>query len=180
MAGVTQLRGEARDAIFAAGGRGFVRFLAEGEALLISDANRRGDEKALARALEDAGFGCEIRGGLVHITPGDARLLRLCAAQPEQSEMDWESPLLEAAALAQRLLREKPLALDAGGRRLVMDTARLLWQPKEKVLAGLSALRAGIAVRQREGKRSGLYEAGRLLCGWLEEHQNQGGQSDEA
>jgi len=61
-----------------------------------------------------------------------------------------------------------------------MDTARLLWQPKEKVLAGLSALRAGIAVRQREGKRSGLYEAGRLLCGWLEEHQNQGGQSDEA
>lgn len=170
MAGVTILRDAARDAIFCAGGRGFVRFLAEGDALLLSDANRRGDTETLAGALESAGFGCEIRDGLLFITPGDERLMRLCLAQPEEMTVDWESPLFEAQALCARLLREEQTPLDEGGRRLVMKTARLLWQMESKVLCGLPDLRAMIAVRLREGKRSGLHETGRLLCGWIREN----------
>lgn len=170
MAGVTVLRDEARAAILSAGGRGFVRFAAEGDALLLSDANRRGDAKTLVRALEDAGFGCEIWDGLLYITPGDAQLMRLCATQPQEMTVDWESPLFEAMALVAHLLREDQMPLDEGGRGLVMKTARLLWQMESKVLAGLPDLRAMIAVRLREGKRSGLHEAGRLLCGWIREN----------
>ena len=149
MAGVTALRDAARAAIFSSGGRGFVRFLAEGDALLVSDAPRRGEGDALLGALCAAGFTGEVRDGLLYITPGEDVLFALCA----------------------RLLSEEALALDAGALRLMTETARLLWQPKDKVLAGLPSLRARIAVRLREGKRSGLHEAGRLLCGWLKENE---------
>ena len=57
MEGVTLLRSEAREAIFAAGGRGFVRFLAQGDALLVSDAPRRSDADALVKALYAKGSG---------------------------------------------------------------------------------------------------------------------------
>ncbi len=180
MAGVTALRDEARAAIFAAGGRGFVRFCAEGDALLVSDVPRWGDGEVLVRALEDAGFACTIRGSLLLACPTDERLLTLCASQPQAIAIDWESPHVDAMALAARLLREAPIALEESGRGLVIRTARLLWQPKEKVLPGLSALRAQIAMNLREGKRSGLHETGRLLCGWLHENQPKGGRGDEA
>lgn len=170
MAGVTALRDAARDALEAAGGRGFVRFLSQGDALLVSDANRRGDEARLKAALENAGFSCEVREGLLHITPGDGLLLRLCGEQAKSQNVDWAHPLFEAQALAARLLWEERLALDEGGRRLVLSAARLLWQPREKVIQGLPVLRGRIAVCLREGKRSGLYETGRLLCGWLAEN----------
>lgn len=170
MESVTQLRDAARAALLSCGGRGFVRFLSEGDALLVSDANRRGDPAALIAALSSAGFLAEERDGLLHIVPGDALLYALCSAQPEEIAVDWESPLFEAMALCNRLMRQAPLPLDAGGRRLVIETARLIWQPEEKVLSGLDSLRAMIAVRLREGKRSGLNEAGRLLCGWLAEN----------
>lgn len=171
MAGVTALRDAARAAIFSSGGRGFVRFLAEGDALLVSDAPRRGEGDALLGALCAAGFTGEVRDGLLYITPGEDVLFALCAQQPEEIAVCWESPLFEAQALCARLLAEEALALDAGALRLMTETARLLWQPKDKVLAGLPSLRARIAVRLREGKRSGLHEAGRLLCGWLKENE---------
>lgn len=174
MAGVTRLRDAARNALLNAGGRGFVRFLSEGDALLVSDAPRRcGSEEEIARlvrGLEAEGFFCRVRDGLMHITPGDALLLALCDAQPERIQVDWSHPLWEAMALCGRLLRERPLALDADGRRMLIETARILWQPKDKALAGLTALRARAAALLRSGKRSGLYETGRLLCGWLEEN----------
>ena len=181
MAGVTALRDAAREAIFSAGGRGFVRFLLQGDALLVSDAPRRcADEAQIVRALEKAGFSCRIADGLAQMTPGDELLLALCGAQPDAIAIDWESPLFGAQALCARLLRETPLELDEGARRLIVETARLLWQPGDRALVGMDALRARIAVRLREGKRSGLHEAGRLLCGWLEENRDQGGYGDEA
>jgi len=174
MAGVTALRDAAREAIFSAGGRGFVRFLSEGEALLLSDAPRRLKDEAqkerMIHALREAGFSCRIEGGLSYITPDGERLKALCDAQPKEICVDWESPLFEAQALCHRLLNAAPQALDEDAQRLVLETARLLWQPKDKVLMGLPALRAMIAARQRERKKSGLHEAGRLLCGWLEEN----------
>lgn len=169
MAGVSALRDAAREAIFAAGGRGFVRFCAQGPALLVSDACRRGDAGALMRALEAAGFCAGEHAGLLHIAPGDEMLLALCAAQREHLAVDWESPLFEAQALCARLLKEARLPLDAGGRQLALDAMRLLWQDADKAAQGLPALREAIAVRLREGKKSGLYETGRLLCGWLEQ-----------
>ena len=171
MEGVTTLRSEAREAIFGADGRGFVRFLSEGDALLVSDAPRRGDTQAMLDALYAGGYDGWIRGGLLHITPGTQRLLALCAAQPSQQATNWDGPLYQAQALTVRLLDEGALPLDEGGKRLVLNTARLLWQPKDKVLAGLPALRAQIAVRLREKKRSGLHEAGRLLAGWLSQQE---------
>lgn len=170
MAGVTALRDAAREAILSAGGRGFVRFLSEGDALLVSDAPRRGESGPLQRALDEAGFDSEVRDGLLYITPGEERLLALCEMQPDSIITDWENPLFEAMALCARLLGEEALELDEGAKRLIVETVRLLWQPKDKAIAGLPALRARIAVRLREGKRSGLHEAGRLLCGWLEEN----------
>lgn len=179
MAGVTALRGEARQAIFGVGGRGFVRFCAEGDALLVSDAIRRcGDEtqiKAMISALDRAGFGCKVQNDLLMITPGDARLCALCKEQPDAPDADFGHPLWETMALCARLAREAPLPLDDGGRRLMIETARLVWQPKDNVISGLPALRAMIALRLREGKRSGLYEAGRLLGGWLREQIDEGG-----
>lgn len=172
MEGVTVLRSEAREAILSAGGRGFVRFLSEGDALLVSDAPRRGSALAMMDALAEKGYDSAVLDGLLYITPGEARLLALCAAQPEAIEVDWESPLCQTQALAARLLREEALPLDEGAKRLVLETARLLWQPGDKVLFGLPVLRAMIAVRLREKKRSGLREAGRLLCGWLAGNEN--------
>jgi len=173
MAGVSDLRGEMRAAIFAAGGRGFVRFSAGGDALLLSDAPRKGEAQALCSALEQAGFRCEVREGLLFANPTDERLLALCAAQPEDLETDWESPRFEAEAFAVRLVRKPAQPLDDQGRRMVLETARLLWQAEGKALAGLPALRARAAVVLREGNGSGLHEAGRLLCGYLTEIRNE-------
>ena len=67
MAAVNAVRSKARDAVFAAGGRGFVRFLPDGEeALLVSDAPRRcQNPSALLCACGAAGFGAEERDGLL-------------------------------------------------------------------------------------------------------------------
>ena len=173
MAGVSDLRGEMRATVFAAGGRGFVRFAAGGDALLLSDAPRRSDAQALCAALERAGFRCEVREGLLFANPTDERLLALCAAQPDGLEIDWESPRCEAEAFAVRLVRKPAQPLDDQGRRMILETARLLWQGEEKVLAGLPTLRARAAAMLREGKSSGLHEAGRLLCGYLTEMKNE-------
>ena len=174
MAGVTALRDAARTAMLSCGGRGFVRFLAQGDALLVCDAIRRceneAQESALIAAFLSAGFVCDVQDGLLYLTPGEALLKELCGAAPERIAVDWAHPLCEEMALCDRLLKEKPQPPDDGARRLTMDMVRLLWQPGDKVIAGLPALRAQIAVRLRMGKRAGLHEAGRLLAGWMEEN----------
>ena len=50
----------------------------------------------------------------------------------------------------------------------MLSTARLLWQPEDRVLAGLADIRALTAVRLREGNRNGFYQTGALLANWCE------------
>ena len=49
--------------------------------------------------------------------------------------------------------------------------ARLLWQPQDKVLSGLTELRALAATRLREHDRNGFYQTGRLLANWCLEQE---------
>lgn len=193
------LREAARGAIGSAGGRGFVRFLPGGEALLVSDAPRRcaagesgaagaagaSGEAALAmeEALRRAGFEARARDGLLLITPTDERL---CAWASEASgaagrAIDWDSPLHGVAALAARWRRQQALPLTGGGRRLLMETLRLLWQPEGRVIAGTDGLRALGAGMLRGGDRSGMREAGCALEAWLQSVEARGrGGSDGA
>ncbi|MGN0776628.1 MAG: hypothetical protein ACI4MM_08130 [Candidatus Ventricola sp.] len=166
-----RLRDRAREAVLAAGGRGFVRFLPAGGALLATDAIRRCAEDAartaLADALAQAGFVCEVRGGLLELTPADEVLF-----SPDCGEgmaVDWESPLHPAQALAVRFLAKKRQPLTAAGRQLVMETLRLTWQTPDRLLSGLPTLRAQAAVMQRKGDLSGLHEAGALLREFCEQ-----------
>lgn len=167
---VTGLRDLARGAMLESGARGFMRFAPEGGALLVTDAAGRCADggAAMCAALEAAGFICESRGALTLLTPGDALLARLCAGE-QLAQADWDSPLHPAMALALRLMREDAQPLSPAGRALVMDAARLCWQPREKALAGLAALRAQIALRLRAEDRNGLYQTGRLLGSWCME-----------
>ena len=182
MARVTavRLRERAREAMLAAGGRGFVRFLPAGGALLATDAIRRcADDAARARltdALAQAGFACAVRGGLLEMTPTDDVLL--VPGGEERVAVDWESPLHPAQALAARFLKNPKQPLTPAGRQLILETLRLTWLAPDRVLSGLPALRAQAAVMLRRGDRSGLHEAGALLKEFCE--QEQGGLTDEA
>lgn len=182
MARVTavRLRERARLAMLGAGGRGFVRFLPAGGALLATDAIRRcGDDAARARltdAMVAAGFVCAARGGLLELTPVDDVLSAL--GGEETIAVDWESPLHPAQALARRFLANEQRPLTRAGRQLILETLRLTWLEPGKALSGLSALRAQAAVMQRRGDRSGLHEAGAVLKEYCE--QERGGRTDEA
>lgn len=164
------LRDRAREAMLAAGGRGFVRFLPPGGALLVTDAPRRcGDEAAYARleeAMEGAGFACTACGGLMELTPRD-ELLRALTAQPPV--IDWTSPMHPVQALACRFLAADRAPLSPAGRQLILEALRLCWQPREKVWAGLDALRAQAAAMLRAGDRSGLHETGAVLAAFCEQ-----------
>lgn len=170
------LRAAAREAMLLAGGRGFVRFLPAGDMLLVTDAPRRcADEAALAElisAMEAKGFACGMRDGLLALTPGDA-LLDALAGSKTAVTVQWDSPLHPAQELAARWLREPRGRLDPAGRRLVIETLRLIWQPQARVLRGLTELRAQAAVMLREGKPSGFAHAGALLACWCK---TEGGQ----
>lgn len=161
------LRSRAREAVIAAGGRGFVRFAPPGCALLATDALRRCTDaqqaKRLICLLEEAGFICRESDGLLWLTPRDEWLR--CEAD-EAPAVDWESSRCEQMALAVRWAAAQPQKFTSAGRQLVLETLRLLWQPEDKVLAGLDALRAQAAAMLREGDRSGLHEAGRILYDW--------------
>ena len=165
-----ELRSCARDAMIAAGGRGFVRFAPPGGALLLTDALRRCTDDAQARrltdALERAGFACSTEGGMLLLTPRDELLRCGADALPLQDE---SLPLCETRMLAVRWMKSRPQALTDSGRQLVLETLRLLWQPKDKVLAGLCALRAQAAALLREKDTSGLHEAGCILYDWCRE-----------
>lgn len=169
---VTQLRDAAREAIAQGGGRGFVRFATAGEALLVTDAPRHGafDETPLCRA----GFLCRAQGPLLALTPGDALLRELCARPNAQVQIDWETPLHPAQALAARLLRHAGVPLTDEGRQLIVETARLLWLPKERVLAALPGLQASVAAMLRRRAESGLLQTGALLANWCDEQRKDG------
>lgn len=177
---VVRLRERAREAMLAAGGRGFMRFLSAGGALLATDAIRRcGDDAARARltdALHAAGFVCEARGGLLELTPADGVLLAFSGGG--RAAIDWENPLHPAQALAARFLNNPKQPLTPAGRQLIVETLRLTWLAPDRVLPGLPALRAQAAVMLRQGDRSGLHEAGAVLREFCE--QEQGGLIDEA
>lgn len=173
MARVTALclRARAREAMLSAGGRGFVRFLSAGGALLATDAIRRCADEAARDALTDtlaqAGFVCEVRGGLLELTPADDVLSALSASG--RTAIDWESPLHPAQALAARFLATEKQPLTREGRQLIVETLRLTWQTPETLFSGLPALRAQAAVMQRRGDRSGMHQAGALLREFCEQ-----------
>lgn len=154
------LRARAREAVLEAGGRGFVRFAADG--LLATDAVRRCDADALAAALAARGFTCRTQGGLLLMTPQDALLREICAGQ-KPVEIDWSSPLCPAQALARRLQACPALPLTAAGRELLLSALRATGMPGADVCAGL---RAKAAVMLRAGDRSGMRSSGAVLAQW--------------
>lgn len=168
---VTDLRNLAREALAACGARGFVRFVPEGGALLVTDAASRCADggAALCGALAAAGFSCCGEGALLALTPDDALLAALCARTERTVRIDWDGPLHPAQALAAQLLRADALPFTDGGRTLVVETARLLWRPRPQVLAGLPALRAWRAALLRKRDASGFAPAGALLANWCDE-----------
>ena len=168
------LRDMARTALLSAGGRGFVRFLDQG-ALLVSDVLRRCEDdaakKRLTDALTQAGFeSCE-QDGLLLITPADVLLAQIAA---DACDVDWESPLHGAQALAKRWLARERKALTPAGRQLMLDCLRMTWQ--DRVVDYLRQLSAQAAVMQRSGDTSGFYEVGAVLANWCNEQE---GKRDE-
>ncbi|MBQ2948280.1 MAG: hypothetical protein IJD94_04815 [Clostridia bacterium] len=163
------LRSRAREAVLSAGGRGFVRFCAEDDALLVTDAVRRcgseAQKTALMKALADAGFSVREEAGLLRLAPVDALLDALDMTQ-ETQETDWDSPLHPAQALAKRLLTGGKTPLTDAGRRLVYLSLRLTGEPGKDVLSGLGAIRAQAAVMLRTGDRSGMRLCGAVLWNW--------------
>lgn len=161
-----RIRNRARDALLASDSRGFVRFLPPGGALLVTDANRRGETEKLKAALCAAGFDCEERGGLLEISPADELIRELAHAaqmRAESAQIAWESPAHAAQALGRRWLRAQRTEFTPAGRQLVLETLRLLWQGTDHAIAGIEDLRARAAAMQRTGDRSGMHEAGIFL-----------------
>ena len=158
------LRTRARDAILAAGGRGFVRFAPEGP-LLLSDAAKRCDAQTavgLLDALCRNGFKARLSDGMVYAEPTDA-LIEQMVAGAQMPEIDWENPLHPVQALAARWMSAPEMPCTDRGRSLVRETLRLVWQPQDRVLAGLGALRAQAAAMLRERDTGGMRLAGAIL-----------------
>ncbi len=169
MAAVSEIRERARAAIFAAGGRGFVRFLPEGEeALLVSDAVRRCENtKALTEACRASGFRTEERDGLLRLTPTEETLRAMAA--PVDFAVDWAAPDAADRAFAARLMRSEAKPMTEAGRQLAVETLRLIWQDDAHVHKGLSALRARAATCLRTHDDSGFFVCGALLARRLAE-----------
>ena len=169
MARVTalSLRAAAREAMLAAGGRGFVRFPDRGT-LLVSDALRRcesdADRKKLTDALSWAGFDASEQDGLLMINPKDELLDAI--AYKGDFAVDWDEKLDAVKALAMRWLGREKLPLTRAGRQLVIDVLRFTWQ--DRMTDGLEALRAHAAVMQRRGDTSGFSQAGAVLAYWCD------------
>ena len=169
MAGVTinpaaALRSLARDAVLTAGGRGFVRYLPEGRALLVTDAARRAPAEPITEALAAAGFVCRLEeNGLIIFSPSDARIAAMAQGCDPAVHIGWDGPLHPAQALADRFMRQERAPLTDDGRQLIFETLRLCSLPEARMLEGLGALRARAAAMLRGGDSSGMAEAGRLL-----------------
>lgn len=157
--------------MLAVGGRGFMRFAPDEDALLATDAIRRcADEtqrKKLKDELDASGFVCVERSGLLLLLPKDFLIAKM-GERSEDVQIDWMHPEHPAAALAQRWIKQPQMALTGAGRQLVLCTLRLTGQPGGRVLDGLDMLRAHAAVMLRQGDRSGMREAGCILHQWCE------------
>jgi len=162
------LRTAAREAMLAAGGRGFVRFLPAGGALLATDAVRRCESEAqraaLESALEAAGFAVCERDGLLLLTPLDALLRGIC--HDADAVIDWASPLHRVQALGAGWIRRPKRPLTQDGRQMIIEALRLNWLPPKQAKDGLDTLRARAAVMLRRGDDSGFHEAGAVLLDW--------------
>ena len=145
-----------------------MRFLPAGGALLVSDAARRCDDaQALLNVCRAAGFAAEERDGLLFLTPTDGALNALRdACRQEVRIEDWDEAEASAAAFATRLLQKEDASLTADGRRLVLETLRLLSQDDAHILMGMSGLRALAAVQLRHQHKSGMRTAGALIADW--------------
>lgn len=169
MARVTavSLRDSARNALLAAGGRGFVRFCEQG-ALIVSDAIRRCESDAqrdkMIASLDRAGFDCREQDGLLLIDPKD-QLLEVIAYDGDFA-VDWDGKLCAVQALAVRWLNRKKQPLTAAGRQMIIGGLRLTWQDRLK--DGLTHLRAQAAEMQRKGDTSGFQETGAVLADWCD------------
>lgn len=86
-----------------------------GDALFVTDAPRRRPDVDWAKALRGAGFECQMRGGLLALTPGAAWLARLEAARPEPPD-----------ALCADLRRFRGLPVEPESLRLFAFGARCL------------------------------------------------------
>ena len=163
-----ELRALAREALLEAGARGFVRFLPEGDgALLVTDAPKGCggiQTELLMSCMAARGFVCKMRGNLLALTPGDELLAGLAREAVCPESWDWESELAPLLALAARWMRAPEAPVGEAGRRLAIETARLLWKPRAQVLGGLGALRAGAAVLQRNKEPGGLRLCGGMLA----------------
>lgn len=161
------LRSRAREAMLLSGGRGFMRFLPPGGALLATDALRRcrgeAEEATLIGALEAAGFACIRRDGLLELTPQDALLMSICAEG--EAAIDWSSPLHPVQALGARWLGKEKQPFTDAGRQLILEALRLTWQTTAG-LEAMEALRQRGAAMQRNGDSSGMHEAGAALMNW--------------
>ena len=170
MARVTalMLREAAREAMLAAGGRGFMRFLPPGGALLATDAVRRcesdAQKMAMIDSLSEAGFDCCEQNGLLMLTPKDALLGSITCE--EKQEIDWASSLHGVQALGVLWIRKQKRPITQDGRQLILEALRMSWQPMKQVAAGMDALRMRAAVMLRRGDDSGFYEAGTVLLDW--------------
>ncbi|MFR2150733.1 MAG: hypothetical protein ACLS7Z_09585 [Christensenellales bacterium] len=162
MAAVNAVRSKARDAVFAAGGRGFVRFLPDGEeALLVSDAPRRcQNSSALLCACGAAGFGAEERDGLLLLTPTEETLRSLNL--PRAIDVDWSSADAPLAAFAARLMRRGDRPLTEDGLRPVETQA---CSGRMKCTRGTRAARQSGACR---AWATAAFSAGALLAGWMD------------
>ena len=185
MARVTalSLRAAAREAMLAAGARGFMRFLPPGGALLATDAVRRcgsdAEKTALTSALKAAGFDCCEKNGLLMLTPIDVLLCGVACG--EADVIDWTSPLHRTQALGLGWTRKKKKPLTQEGRQLIIEALRLSWQQPKQTEEGLDALRARAAVMLRRRDDSGFYEAGAVLLDWCDQfRQSTGGNGNEA
>ncbi len=173
---VGDLRASVRAAMLDAGLRGFVRFAPEGDdALFLSDALSRGavEEKAASflQALKKGGYTAMYRltqsGTLLALMPGDFLLFDLAEGASMPQRFDWDSALAPVYALADRWMRALDKAPDMDGKRLMLETARLLWRPRQQVIEGLHGLRVRASVMQRRGECGGLRVCGGMLANWL-------------
>lgn len=174
------LREAAREAMLTAGGRGFMRFLPPGGALLATDAVRRCKSDAQKMAMIDrfseAGFDCCEQEGLLMLTPKDALLGEISCE--EKQEIDWTAPLHSVQALGVLWIRKQRRPLTQDGRQLILEALRMSWQPTKQAAAGMDALRMRAAVMLRRGDDSGFYEAGTILLDWCK--RETGGNGHEA
>lgn len=174
------LRTAAREAMLGAGGKGFMRFLPPGGALLATDAIRRcsdvAEKSVLIAAFEAAGFDCIERNGLLMLTPCGSLLSGI--SYDGEKTVDWTSPLHPVQSLALRWLQKERRTLTDDGRQLIGEALRLSWQSPNQVQDGIDALRARSARMQRKNDVSGMFEAGAILLDWCD--QSKGGHADEA